>query len=55
VDFILKPYPKYQYQPLLKGLKIIEKEAFLKNINGSLSDYLYRLYLFGKKIIAFFV
>jgi hypothetical protein len=54
VDFTLKPYLKYQYQPPLKGPKITEKEAFLKAINRSLSDYLYCLYPFRKRNHYFF-
>jgi hypothetical protein len=54
VDFTSKLYLKYQYQPSLKGPKTIEKEAFLKTINGSLSDHLYRLHPFGKRNHCFF-
>jgi hypothetical protein len=54
VDFTSKPYPKYQYQPASKGPKTAEKEAFLKNINGSLSDHFYALNPFGKRNYCFF-
>jgi hypothetical protein len=40
MDFILKSYLKYQYQPVLTGLKETEKKAFLKTINKYLSDHL---------------
>jgi hypothetical protein len=39
-EITLKFYLKYVYQPVLKGPKKIEKEAFIKTINGSL-DSLY--------------
>jgi hypothetical protein len=54
VDFTSKPYPKYQYQPATKGLKPTEKQAFLKSINGSISDHLYDLHLFKKTNYYFF-
>jgi hypothetical protein len=53
VDFISKPYLKYQYQRGSKGLKSTEKEAFLKAINGSLSDYLYSLNPLRKRLLYF--
>jgi hypothetical protein len=40
---VSKPYPKYKYQSVSKGLKPIKKEAFLKAINGSNLDYIYSL------------
>jgi hypothetical protein len=50
----IKPYPKYQYQPPSKGTKVIEKEAFLKSINRSLSEHLYTLYPLKKRNYYFF-
>jgi hypothetical protein len=47
-EITLKPYPKYVYQPVSKGLKLAENEAFLKAMNGSL-NHLYGEYLLKKK------
>jgi hypothetical protein len=54
VDFTLKPYPKYQYQPFKKGPKSTEKQGFLKAINRSLSDHFYDLYPLKKRSYYFF-
>jgi hypothetical protein len=57
VDFMskdLKPYPKYQHQPPLKGPKTTEKEAFLKSLNGSLLEHFYALHPLGKRNYCFF-
>jgi hypothetical protein len=43
-EITLKPYLKYVYQPVSKGPKLAEKEAFLKAMIGSL-NYLYSEYL----------
>jgi hypothetical protein len=51
-DIILKPYPRYIYQAVSKGLKTAEKEAFLKTINR-VSDHLYGLNQLRKRIIVF--
>ena len=32
-DIALKPYPKYEYQEVLKGPKRVERNAFLEAIN----------------------
>jgi Transposase IS4 len=49
-----KPYPKYVYQPVSKGPKLTEKEAFLKAINGVSSDHLYGLNPLDKCGFCFF-
>jgi hypothetical protein len=54
VDFTLKPYLKYQYQLPLKGPKSMEKDAFLKAINRSLTNYLYGLNPLNKRGYYFF-
>jgi hypothetical protein len=48
-EITLNPYLKYVYQPVLKGLKLAEKEAFLKAINGVSLNHLYSLNLLKKK------
>jgi hypothetical protein len=48
-DIILKLYSKYKYQSFLKGPKPEKNKAFLKDINGSISDHLYDLNLLEKK------
>jgi hypothetical protein len=53
-DITSKPYLKYEYQPVLKGLKIVEKEDFLKAINNGVSNHLYSLNPLGKKGRCFF-
>jgi hypothetical protein len=53
-DITSKLYPKYEYQAVSKGLKIAEKEAFLKAINNRVSDHLYGLNPLGKKGWCFF-
>jgi hypothetical protein len=53
VDFTLKPYLKYEYQAVLKGLKTVEKEAFFKTINR-VSNHLYNSHLLGKRNYCFF-
>jgi hypothetical protein len=53
-DIMLKPYPKYQYQAVLKGPKRAGKEAFLKIMNGFSSDYSYGLNLLKKRGYCFF-
>jgi hypothetical protein len=40
---------KYVYQPILKGLKLIEKGVFFKAINRVSLDHLYSLNLLKKK------
>jgi hypothetical protein len=50
----LKPYLKYVYQPVLKGLKLVKKEAFLKAINGVSLDHLYGLNPLKKKGWCYF-
>jgi hypothetical protein len=52
-DITSKPYLKYEYQAVSKGLKIIEKEAFSKAINR-VSDHSYNLNLLEKKGRCFF-
>ena len=47
-DIDSKPYPKYEYQSILRRPKRVGKEAFLEAINGSL-DHLYGLNPFGRK------
>jgi hypothetical protein len=47
-----KPYSKYVYQPVSKGPKLAEKEAFLKAINGSL-NHLYSEHLLKKRGFCF--
>jgi hypothetical protein len=47
-----KPYLKYVYQSISKGLKLAEKEAFLKIINGSL-NYLYSEHPLKKRGFCF--
>jgi hypothetical protein len=54
IDFILKPYPKYEYQAVSRELKTAEKQAFLKACNESISDHLYDLHLLRKKGYYFF-
>jgi hypothetical protein len=54
VDLSLKSYLKYQYRPFKNRSKSIEKQAFLKAINRSLSDYFYNLYLLKKRSYYFF-
>jgi hypothetical protein len=53
-DITLKPYLKYEYQAVSKGLKTVEKEAFSKAFNNRVSDHLYGLNLLGKKGWCFF-
>jgi hypothetical protein len=53
-DITSKPYSKYEYQAISKGPKTTEKRAFLKAINGSISDYLYDLYPLNKRSHCFF-
>jgi hypothetical protein len=50
-----KPYPKYVYKIAKKGPKTIEKEAFLKAINGDSFDHLYSLNLLKKKWVLLFL
>jgi hypothetical protein len=51
-EITLKPYLKYVYQPISKGPKLAEKEAFSKAINGSL-NYLYSEHLLKKRGFCF--
>jgi hypothetical protein len=52
-DITLKPYLKYEYQAVSKGLKTVGKEAFLKAIDR-VSNHLYNLNLLEKKGRCFF-
>jgi hypothetical protein len=54
VEITLKPYPKYIYQPVFKGPKTAEKEAFFKAING-FSNHLYDENPLKKEVIVSFV
>jgi hypothetical protein len=55
VDFTLKPYPKYQYQPPLKRAKNFRKKDFLKAINRSPLNHLYGLNPLGKRNYYYFL
>jgi hypothetical protein len=48
-----KPYSKYVYQPVLKGLKSAKKEAFLKAIND-FKNHLYNKHPLKKRGFCFF-
>jgi hypothetical protein len=54
VDFISKSYLKYQYQQPPKGPKSVEKDAFLKAINRSLTNHLHSLNPSNKRGYCFF-
>jgi hypothetical protein len=54
VDFTLKIYPKYQYQPVSIRLKEAEREAFIKAINNKVFNYLYNLYPLRKRNYYYF-
>jgi hypothetical protein len=47
-----KPYSKYEYQAIRKGLKIEERKAFLKAINR-VSNHLYSLNPLRKRNYCF--
>ena len=49
-----KPYLKYVYQPVLKGPKTAQKEAFLEAINRISLDHSYKENIFKKSGPCFF-
>jgi hypothetical protein len=53
VDFTSKPYQKYKYQAVSKGVKTAEKKAFFKAINR-VSDHLHDSHSLGKRNYCFF-
>jgi hypothetical protein len=50
----LKPFLKYQYQPVSTGPKTAQEKAFLKAIYKDSSTYLYQENLLGKYRSYFF-
>jgi hypothetical protein len=54
-EITLKPYLKYVYKIVKRGLKTVEKEAFLKAINRFSSNHLYGENLLINKGGIFFV